>query len=856
MMKYVKILAGFAAFLIPFLCFSQAPGIQDSLITIAANPSLKGNTLKQIVIGKNYRKEWTQPVTIPIINLKKTGLIPEKEGGGKETKSLHMKDSAGRTWALRSIRKYPEKLVPEDLKNTLGGKIVEDDISASHPYGAISMRVLARAAHVPYLRDKLVYLPDDTALGKFRDKYKETLMLMEEKEPLEFLGYPDKKPESVSTTELVEKLQNKNKNKVDQLSVLRARLLDNFVMDFDRHEGQWNWLKKDSAGSEFYFPVPKDRDQVFFTNQGLFPKLAASQSLFPELHGFSAKVKHIDTYNRAAQNFDRVFLNELSEQDWDHETDLFLNAMTDTVIDSALAMQPKEIQQYSTEKIGSTLKKKRQYFKDDMMRYYQALSKTVSITGSNEDENFAVKINDDGTVRVIVTGKDSSATGSVLYDRLFYPPATKEIRLYGLEGDDHFIIEGENSSIKLRMIGGPGKDQFTNESKSKKLFAYDVNFEKNEMQGAIHNRINKDPLNNMYTRLDFKYKVSGLGPSIEISPKEGFFLGANFKSIRQGFHKEPYASKQVITVTHSLNSASFHFAYDADFIHAISNTDLLVRSDMMMPSNRRNFFGWGNNTPFDKAKHKQDYYHMKYDIANLDLLGRTKLGNRVRIEFGPSFQYLQLRQKENAGKFISSWSPVHISDNIFQKKWYGGVEFRFIADTRNSETLTTQGVTLNTYVRTLRGLNSNSYNFTQTGGSLALYTDLSTKGAIVLANLFGADHNVGVFEPAQSQFLGFTEHLRGYVSQRFAGRTVAYNQTEARLKFGKINLLLIKADFGVYVFNDVGRVWSDGKQSNNWHNGYGGGIWLATMKKFVVTGYLSYSNEVKSLPWVTLGFVF
>jgi hypothetical protein len=854
-MRYVKILAGFTA-LLPHICFSQTPSKQDSLITIAANPSLKGNGLKRIFIGKNYRKEWTQPVTVPIIDLQTTGLIPEKEGGGKETKSLHMKDSAGRTWALRSIRKYPEKLVPEDLKNTLVGKIVEDDISASYPYGALSMPVFSRAAHVPYLNHWLVYLPDDKALGKFRDKYKETLMLMEEKEPLEFLGYPEINPESISTTEVVEKLQRKNKNRVDQLSVLRARLLDNFVMDFDRHEGQWNWLKKDSAGSEIYFPVPKDRDQVFFTNQGLLPKLAASQSVFPELHGFSSKVKHIDTYNRGAQNFDRIFLNELPEQDWAHETDLLLNAMTDAVIDSALVMQPKEIQQYSTEKIAGILKKKKQFFKDDMMRYYKALSNIVSITGSNEDEDFAVKINEDGTVRVIVTGRNSLATGRVLYDRLFYPSVTKEIRLYGLEGNDHFTIDGEISSIRLRMIGGPGNDQFTNESKSKNLFAYDVNFEKNKVQGSIHNRINKDPLNNAYNRLDFKYKVSGIGPSVEISPKEGFFIGANFKTIRQGFHKEPYASKQVITVTHSLSSSSFHFAYNADFIHAISNTDLLVRSNMMMPTNRRNFFGWGNNTPFDKAKHKQDYYHMKYDIANLDFLGRTTLGNRIRIEYGPSFQYLQLRQKENAGKFISSWSPDHASDNIFQKKLYGGAEFRFVADTRNNEMLTTEGITLNTYVRTLRGLNPHSYNFTQTGGSLALYTDLSTKGVIVLANLLGTDHNIGVFEPAQSQFLGFTEHLRGYVSQRFAGRSAAYNQTEARLKFGKINMLLIRADFGVYGFHDVGRVWADGKQSDVWHDGYGGGIWLAAMKKFVVTGYLSYSNEVKALPWVTLGFVF
>ena len=45
------------------------------------------------------------------------------------------------------------------------------------------MSPLANAAHVPFLKDSLVYVPDDTALGEFRSKFKNSLVLMEEKEP-------------------------------------------------------------------------------------------------------------------------------------------------------------------------------------------------------------------------------------------------------------------------------------------------------------------------------------------------------------------------------------------------------------------------------------------------------------------------------------------------------------------------------------------------------------------------------------------------------------------------------------------------------------------------------------------------
>ena len=853
-----KILAILPMILAVYNGYSQdsTTTMNRSVITIAANPSLKGTGIGRIFIGKNYRKEWTQPVTVPVLNLQQQGLIPEKEGGGKETKSLHMKDTAGGSWALRSVRKYPEKIVPDILKNTLGEKIIIDDISASYPYGALSMPVFSIAAHVPYLSDRLVYLPDDTALGEFREEYKETLVLMEEKEPEKFLGYRDKKTNSIGTNELVAKLQEGGNNRVDQLSVLRARLLDNFVMDFDRHEGQWNWIKKDSSNMDIYFPAPKDRDQVFYTNQGIIPKIVASKSLFPELQGFRVKTKHINTFNRAAQNFDRYFLTQPSQQDWERETTIFINAMTDSVIDSALALQPKEIQRYSAPHIAAILKEKRQYFMQDMMNYYKALSKTVSVTGTNKDDDFSVTVNSDGGVLVTVKTSDSLGMASVLYQRLFDPSVTKEIRLYGLEGNDRFTLDGVNSSIKIRMIGGPGNDSFINHSESKKLFVYDVRFEQNAVEGTVHNKINTDPLNNIYNRLDFTYNVSGIGPALEISPLNGFLLGLSYKSTTHGFHKEPYSSKQTFGVTHSLNSSSFHVWYNADFIDLFGHTDMLIRTNLMLPTNRTNFFGLGNNTAFDKAKHKQDYYHMRYNIASMDLLARTHLGSEVRIEYGPVVEYLKMNEKTNSGKFISTWSPMHASDQIFQNKWYGGASIRFVVDSRNNEMLTTRGISFNAYLRTLRGLNKYSYNFSQVGGNLALYTDFSTKGTLVFASLFGSNHNIGIFEPSQSQFLGFTEHLRGYVSQRFAGRSNAYNQTELRLKFGKINALLVRADYGLYGFNDIGRVWTDNENSTGWHDGYGGGIWLSAMKKFVVTGYLSFSKEVKALPWVTLGFAF
>ena len=67
-----------------------------------------------------------------------------------------------------------------------------------------------------------------------------------------------------------------NTVKIDQEAVLKARLLDNYIMDFDRHEGQWVWVQNDSAGYHWYYPIPKDRDQAFIKVQGFFPKLLST----------------------------------------------------------------------------------------------------------------------------------------------------------------------------------------------------------------------------------------------------------------------------------------------------------------------------------------------------------------------------------------------------------------------------------------------------------------------------------------------------------------------------------------------------------------------------------------------------
>lgn len=824
---------------------------------LAANPQLTGGGFKNFLLGKNYRAEWTMPVTVPVIRLKKDlgGLNVDKLGGGKQTHSLHLKDKQDRKLSLRSVKKYPEKALPAALSHTIAEKILADGISASYPYGALSVAPLSQAAGVSYYKNKLVYLDSSDALGKKFNELAGALYLLE----LRDVVVNGKHVKTYNTQEMVQQLEGSDKTKIDQIALLRARLLDNFIMDFDRHEGQFDWFKKDSAGFKIFYPAPKDRDQAFFSTHGLIPSLFQKMQAFHQLQGLRPKTKHIATYNFASRNLDRSFLTELNKKTWGLEIDRFLATMTDAVIERAMHQQPKEIQQHGALAIERILKKRREHFKASMLEYYNALAQRVTIIGSNSRERFDVVNYEKDSLSVTVHKVNADGTVSYqTYKRTFFPDETKEVQLYGLEGDDEFNVQGDASKIRVRLIGGPGNDKFSNHGQGGKVWVYDVGYEENKVTGGgIHKHISSDPLNNEYRRLGFNFNKASPGIVLDYSRDGGLFLGLSYSIISYGFRKDPYASKQFLSVARAINSSSYQLKYRGEFVKLIRNEDLLVRASLELPTSRSRFYGYGNHSTNRYSGDEGKYYLASYTQGNVSILAQHHFASWLKFQYGVSGQYLKLSDEGNRGKYISSVFPLSDGDKeLAGGKWYAGAQVGLIADARNSKVFTTRGSFVNLYTRRLQDMSVHTGGFTEVGGNVSFFTDFLYKKHIVLATDFGAAHNMGTFAFPQAQYLGFRENLRGYRVQRFAGHTRAYNNTELRVNFGTLNLYLIKGSFGVLGFHDVGRVWADVEKSSAWHHGYGGGLWLAPFDAVVLTGLVTYSKEEKNFVNLSIGFKF
>lgn len=835
------------------------PVMPDSVM-IAADPNLEHSSTRNLFLGKNYRNEWTTPVKVPVLNLGNElgGLTPTKQGGGKQTKSLRVTDSTGKEWALRSVAKFPEAAIPADLRETIVKDIVTQGVSASYPFGALSVEPLAKAAGVPYKRRKLVYIPDDPRLKRFRSTFKNTLAILEERVPENIKDKPD------NTDEIVVKLAKDNDRHIDQVSVLKARLLDNFYMDFDRHEGQWDWASRDTGKGKVYYAIPKDQDQAFFTNQGILPYFARRPWLVPEIQGFEAEAKNINTFNRPARNFDRFFLNELSREEWSNQIDTFLSKMTDGVIEEALMRQPREIRGFHYDGLVKTLKERRKYFKKDMMKYYDFLSKEVNIVGTNQRELFVLDKLPDDRLHVAVNKIDKNGDiATKMYDRTFDRKETRQLQIYGLEGRDSFVVRGnEHTSIKVRLIGGPDEDWFVAESNvGKPVRTYDVSFEENHFGGTeagFKKRIKADPQTNEYSRIFYRYGYFKPSVFATYNVDDGIFLGARGELLTHGFRKDPFSTQQIFRLTHALRTKAYFFNYDGIFTKAIGVNDIKVDANLWAPVNVTNFFGIGNNTSFDKdVPGGLQYYRARYSLGNLSVMLRRHLQSWMRINYGPTLQYFHVRQKENADKYIGSGPLDGVNlETLYDRKLYAGAQVLVDINSRNNPNLATRGLVLNAGVKQLFGLNSNSNALTQVHFDASILASFTSRAIAVYGARLGWYRNYGTFEVPQAQYLSGTENLRGFRRNRFAGRSAFFVNTEVRIKLAEFNTYLFPGYFGVLVFDDFGRVYAGDERSGRWHTGYGGGIWVAPIRRWVLTITGAHSIEEKLLPYVSVGFRF
>jgi hypothetical protein len=437
-----------------FLLLSLQAQQVDSMVWKASEKYDNPSVFKRFFLGKNYRKEWETPVKLPVFRLSSMDLKITELGGGNQTKSLSFDDKQGREWVLRTIDKDVEKALPQSLRNTLAEKVVQDMVSAAHPYAPVTISPLAKALGIIAPDPVIYYVPDDPAFGEYRSIFANTVCLLERKEPT-----PDDS-DTKNTFKMFEDILDKNDELITQPTVLKARLLDMLIADWDRHADQWRWGKEEKDDVEYYYAIPRDRDQAYFYSKGLLVKVARIVSA-KHFVGFRDDLKKLKNLNFKSWKFDKLFMNSLDAKQWDSTIRWVQARLTDQVIHEAMLQMPPEVYNISGPVMEEKLINRRDELLEKGMKYYRFLARAAIINGTNEEELFRVSGTNDNLKVEVFAWKDNKAERKI-YERSFNREETYSIQFNGFDGNDRFeVAEGTNSKIRLLFSGGKGDDIYT-----------------------------------------------------------------------------------------------------------------------------------------------------------------------------------------------------------------------------------------------------------------------------------------------------------------------------------------------------------------------------------------------------------
>ena len=836
--------------------------------TAAANPNFEKSGLFEFFWGKHYRQEWLKPITVPVFDPAtfKGGVEALKLGGGHQTKSIRFKTNDSTQYNLRSIDKFPELVLPEALRGTWVNNILKDQISSAHPYAFMAIPKMADAIGVYHTSPEIYYLKKSTDLPGYEDFLNEfgDHLFMTEIRPDEDLSNYERFGNSkniVGTDKLFEQLYEDNDNSVDELQLAKTRLFDMILGDWDRHWDQWRWAEydKDDKG-ERYEAVPRDRDQAFVLMDGLLPSIIRAPWAVKELTHFDYEIKHIDDINFAGRHVDRNLLTRVTREEWVGLAKEIQENLTDEVIERSVQDLPEEIYAMSGEEITAKLKSRRDKIDQYAEAYYVFLSKFVRIVGSNKHELFKVSRIANDTVRVEVykTKKEGDVENKI-YDRTFYASETKELWLYGLDGIDKFEISGDvDESIKVRIVGGEGEDEFKDESNVKgwshktKIYDYPEDIDGVERSKETAIVTSKHRWVNEFNRDEFNFDYVGPRLSLEINPDDGLFLGGGIYVAKQGFRRDP-ARTHMLVGNVSTKTGGFNLKTENRFYSLIGHdVDLAIDGWGHSAKFAFNYFGEGNDTQNNRDL---DYYRVSLSQVHLEAPFIKRFGRMFSVGMGPVFESANVQENPNT---ILSDQPENTRFETGNTDMLGAKIFADLAY-MDHPVHPSKGIKWSGEVQYLNELGGNAVNFAKLSTDLSLYYTPNLPFRMTFAARFGVSENAGDFMFYQSNFLGGQTNLRGFRRTRFAGKGSAYQNTEVRLSLAQIKNVVLNGDFGIIGFVDHGKVWSDivPNESTGFTRTYGPGLYLHFYEMLVASAHYGFTpNSSENYFTFDMGFLF
>jgi hypothetical protein len=814
-----------ATLLIPCVLCASAVAAQSpsDTLTVTAGEHYSAGMLHRFLFGSGYRALWTMPLRVPVLDLGSYagGLTPTERGGGMQTRSLRFRGADGREYAFRSVDKDPSSILPPDLRETLVDDIVQDQISAAHPAGALVAAPLLDAVGVLHPEPRLYVMPDDPALGEFRSDFAGTLGMIEVR-PNEGDGdVPGFAGATlvIATDRLLERMEE-DVERIDARAFLSARLLDAFLGDWDRHRDQWRWARFGESPDSPWHPIPRDRDQAFVRLDGVLLDIARQS--FPQLVEFGEDYPSTLGLTWNGRELDRRLLVGLEWPAWDSAAAALQTALTDTVIDRAVDALPSEYDRASGTALRDALRSRRDLLRDFARDFYELLAGTVEVHTTDAAETADLTRVSSDELRVVVTARTDRGTVRV-YERTLHADETDEFRLALHGGADTARVSGAGGGgITIRVLGGGGDDVLIDDAGHARF--YDTSGD-NIFERASGTRIDERPHEHRGPAYPPSQPPRDWGTQYRFPLFAGYasdvgaLIGISAERYAFGFRTWPYRSRLRLRVAFGAAAAAFRAEADAEVYRRNSGTRWTLSARGSGLEILR-FYGFGNETTDEGEDDRYRVHQREFTLESRVVfpLGR----GRSRVSVGPVARLTET--DANTDRLIAETSPYGFG-NFRQIGLTADIEL----DARDAAKAATRGAWLRIGGAVHPGFLDVESAFGEAEAIATAFMTPPVWPRPTLAVRAGGRKLWGDYPFADAAFIGDDATVRLGVKQRYAGDAAAWANAELRLKLARMKIVL-PADIGVFGLYDTGRVWLSGEDSDRWHSGAGGGIWLAFLE--------------------------
>ncbi len=813
------------------------------------------------LFGKMYKEAWNAKIKAPYLdahpafkNFEITGRI-----NGIQNSALFVLDDQKKINAFFAVDRNVDVSIPYELQGTIVENFLHEFKTSQFPYSTTVIHKMLDSTSILHTSPELYIMPPTAKLGVLYKNYDNTLgYLTGLKVSPDNKGIYDNR-DVLSSRSMFVKLYDNSINQVDLDAYIRARMFDILVGDWGKNEDNWYWFKE-KDNPDLLLPMPINRRYAFSKFNGIIPYLADRSWWIKGIENFDYKIRDLQSLVYSSLAADRRLLANLPAEEFEKAAQYVQAQMEDAKIEEAVRHLPKNIFEDDGQELISKLIQR----KTDLQKYARTYQKIVAkngleIVGSNIDEYFQITRKADGSVRIQLYPLDANQKpilDQMRLDRTVAPMETNEIRLYGLDGDDVFVLRGTTKeSMKLRIIGCEGDDSIIDESVVKNAGKKTLVYEKSETSKIELNKTGRrvkswnDKLYD-YDRQRFGYNSTAPLIGFVLNNAQGVGLELGFESYIRKPMKDDFASNYVANFLLTTKQIRI-LELQARWHHIVHKWDLVGELVIANKDRRNQFYGIGNNTFIIGELLDRDYYKVDYRYNSISLGVRRDFWRKSK--FVLTFGYQNNNVKVIDGTYLDEHPEVYGRGEHNYYNLQALVNLNFF----DEFILPSRGVNLQLKNRLESSFIENEGYFGNLNGFLSQTITFEGKKPLTIGYLFGGGINYGAKDKIpfyKLDVLGQRDNLIAFDYNRFTGYSSLHLNMATLFQFADLTHTFLNVKTGLIAFINTARVYSPHDDNRLWHTSVGGGFYFVPSNKNLTVNFtLATNREYKLFPMLRLG---